>query len=194
MIYASMTLDDNGSILAVTQANGDCLSYFGNTVGIDFYENEYLFNGDNYINYRYDLATFSIVLKPVEPIPIAILQAESADRIDALAGMTRLKYITVSAGQDITYTAKLADAKAYIAAGYPADAAPYTWVNAEALATGTTATVVANLINYMANLWGQVGAAIESQRIAAKNKVSAALTDGDIQAAEQVFIGAMAAL
>lgn len=193
MIYAAMTLDDNGNILAVTQANGDCLSYVGNTVGIDFYENEYLFHGDNYLNYRYDLATFSILPKPVEPIPLATLQADSLFRIDALAGMTRLKFITVSPGQEMTYTAKLADAQAYILAGYP-DAAPYVWINAEALATGSTPTQVADLIIYTANLWSQAGSTIESKRMEAKQAVSSAIDDAGIQLAEQNFITAMAAL
>ncbi len=194
MIYASMTLDDSGNILAVTQANGDCLSYVGNTVGIDFYENEYLFNGDNYLNYRYDLATFSIVLKVVEPIPLATLQADSLSRIDALAGMTRLKFITVSPGQELSYAAKLADAQAYIAAGYPEDATLYLWINAEAFETGSTVSQVADLIIYTANLWAEAGSTIESKRIAAKNSVSSALDESGIQTAEQLFIEAMAAL
>ncbi len=166
----------------------------GNTVAIDFYENEYLFNVDNYLNYYYDKVTFSILPKPVEPIPIATLQSESVVRIDSLAGMTRLKYITVSPGQEMTYTAKLADAKAYILAGYPADSTPYVWINAEALATGYTPTQIADFIIYTANLWSQAGSAIESKRMEAKQAVLIAIDDTGVQVAEQNFITAMSAL
>ena len=74
MIYASMSLDDSGNILSVTQANGDCLSYIGNTVGIDFYTNEYLFNGENHKNCYYGKTTFSILPKPPQVVPISLLQ------------------------------------------------------------------------------------------------------------------------
>lgn len=125
--------------------------------------------------------------------PLATLQKEAIDRVDSLSGLTRLKYVTISPGQEMTYTAKLADAKAYVDAGYP-DAIPYPWINAEALATNTTPTQVADLIIYTAGLWSTVGATIEGKRQEVKKLITAALTVTDIRIAEQVFIDAMAAL
>jgi hypothetical protein len=126
--------------------------------------------------------------------PLATLKSEAADRIDALSGKTRLKYVTVSPGQEMTYTAKLADAKAYIAAGYPVDATPYPWIATEATMTGATPTQVADLIVYTANLWATVGATIEGTRQEAKRGINAALTVTDIRTAEQSFITAMGLL
>jgi len=126
--------------------------------------------------------------------PLSTLQSEAADRIDALSGKTRLKYVTVSPGQEMTYTAKLADAKAYIAAAYPVDATPYTWIATEATMTGATPTQVADLIVYTAGLWGAVGATIEGSRQAAKMAVNAATTVTGIRTAEQSFITAMGLL
>lgn len=194
MIFASMTIGTNGEILGVTHSTGDCLSYIGNTVAIDYYANEHLFGGENHKNFYYDKDTFSIRPKPYQVVPIAILQADAAAIIDSLAGMTRLKYITVAPGQEMTYIAKLADAKAYIAAGYPVDATPYPWIALEATATGATNQQVADLIIYTAGLWSTVGATIEGKRQAVKQAITAALTVTDIHTAEQGFIDAMAAL
>lgn len=126
--------------------------------------------------------------------PLATLQKEAVDRVDTLAGATRLNYVTITPGQEMTYTTKLADAKAYIAAGYPVDATPYVWINTEATATGTTATQVADLIVYTGGLWATVGATIEGKRQEAKKLIIAALTVTDIRITEQAFIDAMAAL
>ncbi len=123
-----------------------------------------------------------------------ILKSEISARVDKLAGETRLKYITTSPGQEATYTAKLQDAKAYIADGYPTDSTPFVWIHAEAAATGTTAQQVADLIVYTAGLWSQVGAQIEGARQEAKIKGRDATTAAELYAAEQAFKAAMAAL
>jgi len=126
--------------------------------------------------------------------PLATLQKQAIDRVDVLAGVTRLKYVTISPGQEMTYTAKLADAKAYIAAGYPVNAAPYPWIAIEATSTGTTPAQVADLIVYTAGLWSTVGATIEGKRQEAKKLIAASLTVTDIRTAEQAFIAAMGLL
>lgn len=129
------------------------------------------------------------VTKPLDELKLA-----AAIRIDNIAGETRLKYITEVPGQNATYTAKLEDAKLFVAAGYPADATPYVWVNMEATKTGLSATVVADRIIYTANLWATVGAQIEGERIAAKSVISSATTVLDIYNAEEVFKSAIALL
>jgi hypothetical protein len=143
----------------------------------------------------------NMVIRPELPVSlqsapqtITELRKEAGQRIESLAGQTRLRYITDSAGQGETYAAKFADAKAYIAAGYPTDATPYVWINAEATATGTTPTQVADLIVYTANLWALVGAQIEGARQAAKIGLNSALTTETIETLEAAFKAAMAAL
>ena len=126
--------------------------------------------------------------------PLATLQKEAVDRVDSLAEMSRLKYVTISPGQEMTYTAKLADAKAYISAGYPVDASLFPCIAFEATATGTTNQQVADLIIYTAGLWSAVGAMIEGKRQEFKKAIATALTVADIRIAEQGFIDAMGAL
>lgn len=122
------------------------------------------------------------------------IKAAAAARVDQLAGKVRLKYTTTSPGQEMTYISKLADAKAYIAAGYPSDVSPYAWIDAESAATGGTPTQVADLIVYTANLWITVGAQIEGHRQAAKQAISAATAAAQVLAAEDAFVTAMSAL
>lgn len=119
--------------------------------------------------------------------PLDQLKNEAAINVDTLAGQTRLKYITATPGQESTYTAKLADAKAYIADGYPQDASPYVWVDAEAIATGFTPAQIADLIIATSNQWMMVGAHIEGARLAAKQQISGADSAVAIRAAEQAF-------
>jgi hypothetical protein len=122
------------------------------------------------------------------------LKLEAAAEIDRLAGDIRMQYITYAPGQELTYTAKLDDAKAYIAAGYPADASQYVWIAAEATATGSTPQYIADVIVATAAQWAIVGAQIEGARMAAKQAISAAASIADISAAQQAFADAISQL
>ncbi len=115
------------------------------------------------------------------------IKLDAAMRIDRLAGEKRQSYITVAPGQEATYTAKLNDAKAYIAAGYPADATPYVWINAESVATGDTPQIVADLIVSTAAQWSVIGAQIEGARQSAKRMIAEAISVLQIRAAELKF-------
>jgi hypothetical protein len=123
--------------------------------------------------------------------PLNALKTEAQARVDELAGQTRLKYISTSPGQDATYTAKLRDAEAYIAADYPTDASGYKWIGAEAAHTQMTPAQVADRIIASANLWVTIGAEIEGARQAAKVAIKAAATASDIRTAEQLFASAV---
>ncbi len=140
-----------------------------------------------------DRGKYRIDRQPVAP-SLADIQAQAAAEVDLLAGKTRLKYVTVSPGQEMTYTAKLADAERYIAAEYPADTAPYPWIHAEAQATGATPTQVADLIVYTAGLWTTIGAKIEGARQAAKRSIADAADTAAVQAAVAAFKAEVAAL
>ena len=103
--------------------------------------------------------------------PLVQHQSEAITMINTLAETTRLKYITNGAGQAATYLAKLTDAQNYKAAGYPIPATAYTWINAEATATGASPQVVADLVISTALFWDAKGSAIESTRQAALQQI-----------------------
>lgn len=108
-------------------------------------------------------------------VPSAIEDARSA--IDLAASRARGRYLTNGVGQDATYTAKYLDAINYVKAGYPADATPFTWINAEAAATGLTTTQAADRIKAIGDFWyGLKGPQIEASRIAGKDGLDALLT------------------
>lgn len=115
--------------------------------------------------------------------PLSEQKAETIIEIDEIAGQKRLQYITSAPGQEVTYTAKLTDALAYKAAGYPEDVTTYPWIASESSATGQTPLAVTNLIIYTANLWTLVGSRIEGARQAAKIAVNTATSVTDIRTA-----------
>jgi hypothetical protein len=126
--------------------------------------------------------------------PLPQCKAEAAAEVDKVAGETRLRFITTSPGQEATYTAKLNDAKAYIAAGYPTDTTPYIWIATEAAKTGSTPQIVADLIVYTSNLWSAVGAQIEGSRQMAKQSITGAINAVQVRVAVQLFITEMSLL
>jgi len=139
---------------------------------------------------------------PVQQQP-TLVQAQVAAHlaIDAQAGATRRKYITDATGQDATYLQKAAEAKAYVAAGYPSAAiASYPMVRAMTrLKYGPTPTaaqcqLAADHIIATEAAWVQKGADIEEARLAGKDAVTAALTVVDVQTAQTAAIAALVAL
>jgi len=142
-------------------------------------------------------AEMIVILTPV----LADIKLAAHSVIDAQAGATRRKYITDATGQDATYLQKAAEAKAYVAAGYPAAAiASYPMVRAMARSTyGPTPTaaqcqLAADYIVATEAAWVQKGADIEEARLAGKDAVAAAQTAADVQTARTAAIAALAAL
>lgn len=117
--------------------------------------------------------TYSIDRLPVvqQAETLQDIKSRALNEIDQLAGKKRMQYITSAPGQEATYLAKLEDARAYVAAGYPADSTPFVWVHAESTAVGVSAQEAADFIIYTANQWSLVGAAIERARQAAKRSI-----------------------
>ena len=105
------------------------------------------------------------------------VQQRGCDVIDAAAGAARARFVTIAPAQDSTYTAKYAQAQAYIAAGSPDDASAYPWIAGEATATGKSPKETAEIIVAAGDKWANViGPKIEGLRIATKEKISAATT------------------
>jgi hypothetical protein len=123
--------------------------------------------------------------------PLEDQKQEAFNQVDQTAGSTRAKYITVAAGQEATYAEKEADARAYVADGYPVDASNYPWINTQALLMGITAREVADVIVYTADQWIRVGSQIEGERMAAKNRINSANTVVIIRELVKDFITTM---
>jgi hypothetical protein len=116
---------------------------------------------------------------------LAALKVEVADRIDAAAEATRLKYITAGSGQAMVYQAKSDEAKLYAAATSPVDS-DYPLLNAEATATGVTVASLASSVLSLSAQWIGLAALIEGLRMGGKKAASDAVTIDAVLAAEQV--------
>lgn len=111
-------------------------------------------------------------------------------RIDAAAEAIRLRYITPGSGQAMAYLQKHKEAVAFLA-DEQIEEAEIPAIVAEVGITGTTKYEVAQVIVNMEAIWRQASAQIDSARLAAKNAVSAAATQQDIEAAEAAFAAAL---
>lgn len=116
---------------------------------------------------------------------LATLEAALHARIDAEAGKARMRFISDSPGQQLTYQRKEAEARAFLAAPEtPLSALPF--LSGEMDATGADAATCAAAIVAAADSWILVGSRIERCRIAAKRAISAATTAADMNAAAHV--------
>ena len=103
-----------------------------------------------------------------------IARDRALERIDRFASEARGRHITAGVGQEATYQLKAEEAAAYIAAGRPADDSAYPLLAAEAMATGATASDVADAVQLMRQQWVQLAAYIEGVRMGGKVAVQAA--------------------
>lgn len=137
-----------------------------------------------------------ILVDPPLP-PIADIKAAALAAIDSSAGAARSRYITVATGQESTYQAKSAEAASYIAAGRPADAAPYPILSAEATVRGISVSAMTDMVIATRDQWTAIAAQIEAQRIKGKLAVEAAAAMNDragLAAARDAAIAALGAL
>ncbi|NJL70229.1 MAG: hypothetical protein HC888_00850 [Candidatus Competibacteraceae bacterium] len=93
-------------------------------------------------------------------------------KVDTAAGEARLQYITSIPAQDATYTAKLGDAKLFVANGMPEEYIDsYPWLKGEMETYDLTASEACNNILAMAHMWETVGVQIEKIRLKAKKAI-----------------------
>lgn len=123
-----------------------------------------------------------------------LLRRGAIEAIDAAAGQARARYITVAPGQEGVYLLKAAQAEAYRAAGYPADASPWPLIALEAEARAMTPRVLADEVLWLRDAWTAKAAAIEAARLAGKRAVSEALHPGEVAAARDAAIATLSAL
>jgi hypothetical protein len=139
----------------------------------------------------YDGLTFT---NPPPSTPLADYKSQAKDAIDQAAGRARARYITVAPGQEATYQAKAIEADAYVAAGRPADTAPYPILTAEAQARGVSVSQIADLVRTTRDQWAQLAAAIEGIRIGGKLAVDAAADHAGVDAARDAAIAQLEAV
>ncbi|MFZ4411125.1 MAG: hypothetical protein ACOYOH_27535, partial [Paracraurococcus sp.] len=103
-------------------------------------------------------------------VPLEAAKVAAVASIDRAAELARLRFITGGAGQALAYTAKEAEARAFVAPGSDADY-PYLAAERDVQAgvgvSATLATVAAQVIA-QANAWRSTGATIERLRRGAK--------------------------
>ena len=106
----------------------------------------------------------------------------AVERIDQAASDARGRHITAGVGQEATYQMKEREADAYVAAGRPADGSAWLLLSAEAQATESTVSDVADMVRSMRDQWMQLAAYIEGVRMGAKRGVQASENVADILA------------
>ncbi|WP_374374533.1 hypothetical protein [Dongia sp.] len=115
------------------------------------------------------------------PVTIEALRHSSSALVDAEAGKARSRFITVTAGQEMTYLEKVTQARAFGADEDP-DVEDYPLLAGEVGITGDSLTEVAGVILGRYAQWQQIGAVIEQRRLAAKRDIALAETPEAIAA------------
>lgn len=121
---------------------------------------------------------------PVEPeIDLSILKSSLIESVNAQAEAARMKYITPGEGQAMTYTEKLAQARAFLAAGSPQDA-DFPMLANEVGITADNIAGVAEAVTKAYEKWLALGAAIEKVRMGVNKAIADA---SDAARARQAF-------
>lgn len=125
---------------------------------------------------------------------LAALRAAARSAVASAVSATRTRYAPTAEYQGVVYDMKLADAQAYVEAGYPADTAPYVMLTQSALGSGRTAAQEADAVLATAELWIGLVAQTERLRIAANAAIAAAENVDAIAAARDAHVAQFAAL
>lgn len=129
---------------------------------------------------------WAIMVVPVEAVAVppnlTAIKTFKQRQIDNEAEVARQNYITAGYGQAMTYMAKNAEALGYLAN----NAYPTPFLTAEAAATGTTVSALAQVVRDAALAWQAAGAQIEALRMGAKAAISAATNLAEIASAATV--------
>lgn len=135
-----------------------------------------------------------VVLPPEEPAPSPIMtlteaKAWATDVVNRAAEIARLNFVTAGAGQAMIYLSKEVEARAWVAAGSPAQppAGQYPLLQAEVAAAaaagdGDTLADVAAAVIGAAEAWRQIGASIEEHRRMRVRRIAKAATQTEAEA------------
>lgn len=103
------------------------------------------------------------------------LRLEYIDKIDLAAGASRTKFLTVSAGQELTYKVKLEEALRY----KDNPIGNFPWLDALEASLGANKDAIADNIISTSNNWTIIGSRIEALRLKAKEDTRNATTNAD---------------
>lgn len=121
-----------------------------------------------------------------EDTVLASLKLALIVEVNSEAETQRKKYITPGEGQAMTYTEKLAQARAFLAATAP-DPADFPMIANEIGITAPTASGVAEAVVAEYTAWATIGTAIEGVRMRTKKSISDA-ADADTARALRVAV------
>lgn len=121
---------------------------------------------------------------------LAALRDAACAEIDAAAEAARARYITLGAGQAMTYQAKGVEAADVLAGGSGA----HPLLEAEASATGVSVADLAASVAAMSQAWTLAAAAIEGARLGGKASVRSAANPPAIEAAKVAALDALKAI
>lgn len=108
--------------------------------------------------------------------------------INTKIGKMRQAHITALPGQEMTYSAKEAEAKAYLAEDpEPEDLEDYPFLAAEVGVTAETPYQLAQVWLYMAHEWRTVGPQLENLRLSLIRDAEAATTMAEIEQVRGAF-------
>lgn len=121
---------------------------------------------------------------------LSSLKAARKSAIDASAEVERGKYITLGAGQAMTYQRKTEEARLYVqavAAEQEIDPADFPLLQATVGIDGATIGAVAELVLQMDAQWAVIGAAIEAARLGAKAAIDVAEDEAAVLAVQPAW-------
>lgn len=130
-----------------------------------------------------------------DPRPLSVVKGEAAQAVDMEAGETRKTYITFAPGQAETYIMKATEAKEFLAATAP-DVNNYPMVKAEyeVLVKYDDTIIPADAANYIVatqTQWLTLAAAVEKVRRMAKEDISRATTNQDVNVLKNTAIATL---
>lgn len=129
----------------------------------------------------YAVENGEIVPAPAAEIDLHAIKTAAKYRVDELAGTERNRIASSGFGQEMTYLAKEAQARAWLAAESP-DNAAYPLPFAEIGITAPDMRSVCELIVAKADEWIARAAALEALRLNSKQQIDAATSETEIDA------------
>lgn len=111
-------------------------------------------------------------------------KSDTIKEVNAKIGAVREEYITPIPGQEMIYSAKEAEAKAYKAtAPRPTNLNDFPFLDAEIGITAPDAEALADLWIQMAADWRTIGPLLEQVRLGAVSEITAAATQAEVDQA-----------
>lgn len=128
-------------------------------------------------------------------ISLDALKQGAIVQVDNTAGMVRERFITNTAGQELTYQEKADQAADFAAANYPVgQLANYPFIQVEINVTGLSAQDATDAILARRAVWVQKGSLIEEARLIGKRDINIATNASEIDIAKTTAINTMLAI